>query len=514
MPGIISKYKVGNQFYTNFYIALFIFFNPSALLARGNFFPLQNQVQKDFYFRQFKKNNTKEIIHIKDFGAVGNGKTNCTEAFQKAAEYLQANGGTLIIDPGTYIVGKQRLSGNYQVGSSYFAEPILDFFKAKKPIIISGYKAVLKAADGLKYGSFNPITGEKDSTRKEGNSSDYFASAYIFINAVGCLSISIKGITFDGNSGKLNIGPAFSKEGNQLMATGIRVYNNKEVNIEDCYIHHCALDGIIVAWTGLTETDSIYLHTIKNVKARYNGRQGLSWVGGNNLTVINSEFSSTGKAFNNHVPVVGLPSAGIDIEIENSVIKNGNFINCLVYDNAGYGLSSLGHNTHNINFKKVTFIGTTNHAAVPKSQYFSFDSCTFVGSVSGIFGSANKSKANLFKNCLFTMDKKMSSDGKVFGDYCAFYDGQNVVFNSCVFNAATKRLPVFNKKEIVFINCKFIQNNNENFRAIATFKGTTQFLIKGKGKVDATEATFEGNILYNNKKISDIKNIVTIQYRK
>ena len=491
-----------------FLFFLFLCYFSLYLFANNNSSRLENLIIKDFFFnRQPAVNSEQKIIHIKDFGAVGNGITNCTEAFQKAAAYLQANGGTLVVDPGTYIVGKQRLSGSFEAGSSYFAEPILSFKDVKKPINIRGYKAVLKAADGLKYGSFNPVTGEKDSIRKKSNRTDYYASAYTFINATGCSSVSIKGLTLDGNSVKLEIGPTFGPEGNQLPATGISLYNNKEVNIVDCYIHHCALDAIIVAWTGLTDADPIYPHTIKNVKAKYNGRQGISWVGGNNLTVINSEFSSTGKALNNGVPVAGLPAAGIDIEIENSVIKNGNFINCLVYNNAGYGLSCLGHNTFNINFRKVTFIGTTNDAAFPKSQCFSFDSCTFVGKVVGIHGDKDRSKANIFKNCLFTMDPQKSPNGKVFGNGWGFYDAQNVVFENCVFNAVNKRLPVFNTKELVFINCKFIQNSNENFRTIATFKGTTQFVMKGKGKIDASEGTFEGEVLYNNQKITDIKKI-------
>ena len=465
------------------------------------FFTQASSQANDIYIKNFRPDSAFKVIHIRDFGARGDGITNCTTAFQNAAAFLQKNGGTLIIDPGIYIVGKQRLSGSFGAGSSYFADPILSFKNAQKPIYITGYKATLKAADRLKYGSFNPITGAKDSIRKEGNVSDYYASAYTFISAVGCYSISVKGLTLDGNSGKLIISPAFGKYGNQLPAIGASFNNNKNVDIEDCYIHDCALDAIIIAWSGLKDTDPIYPHNIKNVIARYNGRQGLSWVGGNNLTVINSEFSSTGKALNNGVPVVGLPSAGIDIENENAIIKNGRFINCLVYDNAGYGLSSIGNDTYNINFSKVTFIGTTNDAAFPKSQYFSFDSCIFVGQVVGVFGSTDPGKANYFKNCLFTMDKNKSPDGKVFGDHCAFYDSQNLIFENCEFDGGSGRLPVFNHKEITFINCKFIQNNDENFRAIATFKGTTRFDMTGKGKVDASEGTFEGKILYNGRTI-------------
>lgn len=436
-----------------------------------------------------------KVIHIKDYGAVGDGIANDTKAFQKAAAFLQKNGGTLIIDPGTYIVGKQRLSGSYLAGSSYFEEPILEFKNATKPIIIKGYKAILKAANGLKYGFFNPITGLPDSIRKQGNRSSYYATAYIFVNAVGCKSISVKDLTLDGNSEKLNISSSHDDIGIQLMATGIRMYNNESVDIEDCYIHHCGLDAIIIAWTGLKNTDPIYSHTIKNVIASYNGRQGLSWVGGNNLTVVNSQFSSTGKAVNNNQPVVSKPSAGIDIEVENSIIKNGHFINCYVNDNAGAGIISIGQDTYNINFKNCRFIGTSNSAAYPKSAGFSFDSCTFVGKVERIFGSSDKSKATFFKDCLFTMDKKMSPTGKVFGDRCEFYEAQNVVFDRCRFDADSTALPVFNNKEIVFVNCSFSQDNNTDFNASAIFKGTTHFYIPEKKIIKTEESKFEGEVI-------------------
>lgn len=446
-------------------------------------------------------------IHIVDFGAIGDGKTNSTEAFQKAAAYLQQNGGTLIIDSGTYIVGKQKLSGRYGSGNSWKAVPILNIIGAKRPITIKGEHATLKTADGLKYGSFNPITGRIDEKRTIGNPSDYYASAYIFINAEDCASIKIEDLTMDGNLGNMVISQAFGDMGNQLPAIGIRLSRNRKAIIKNCYIHHCALDAIHISWNGLTGKDPIYPHVIDSVIAKYNGRQGLSWAGGNSLTVSNSEFSSTGKALNAGIPVVAKPAAGIDIEIQNSIIRNGSFINCLVYDNAGYGLSSIGHETYNINFKKVTFIGTTNEAAFPKSQYFSFDSCTFVGRVAGIYGDKDSAKANFFKDCLFTMNKGMSPDGKVFGNNSAFYSADNVIFDHCVFDASEGRLPLFNQKEIEFINCTFIQKSSENFRAIATFKGTTKFIMKGGGKIDDSQATFDGSIFLNGRKVNNLKNI-------
>lgn len=448
---------------------------------------------------KFLKDNT---IHITDFGATGDGITNCTDAFQRASAYLQHNGGKLIIDKGVYIVGKQKFSGVYGAGGSYISEAIFSFRNAKHPIEIIGDNAVLKAAPDLKYGSFNPVTGKKDSLRAKGNLSDYYATGVTFISSYNSVSIKIKGLELDGNSQSLDIGPAFGPEGIQLPAVGISLFNNEYAEVSDCTIHHCALDAIIVAWTGLKDSDPTYPHIIRNVKVSYNGRQGLSWVGGNSLTVSDCEFSSTGKTLNRSIPVVSKPSAGIDIEIEHSIIKNGMFENCLIYDNAGPGLSTIGHDTYNIHFSKCTFIGTTNSAAYPKSQHFSFDSCIFVGRVERIFGSKDKGKAISFTDCLFTLEENKSPNGKVFGDTWEFFEGENVVFDHCTFNAAGNYLPACNQQEIVFKDCDFYQNNDKDFWASATFRGTTHFIMTGKGVIDKRNGKFEGPVYINNKKIN------------
>lgn len=465
------------------------------------------KIKKIFFFKFFVLiigiSNAQKVRHIKEFGAQKNGSFNNTEAFQKASQWLSKNGGTLIIDPGVYLVGRQSLTRNYSAGSAYFDDPILSFSDVQHPIIIKGYGACLRAVSGLKYGSFNPLTGKKDSLRKEGNRSSYYASAFTFINAINCRSVYITGIELDGNCGSLDIGPAFGAEGIQLSATGIRLYGNQNANVVDCNIHHCALDGILIGWPNLKDSAPLYPHFIKNVKSNFNGRQGISWVGGNSLQVVNSDFSFTGQAENNGLKVVSKPSAGIDIEVEESIIKNGLFHGCTIYNNSGPGLSSIGHNTYDIKFVKCKFIGTVNSASYPKSQCFSFDSCLFVGKVERIFGSSDKEKAIVFRHCLFTMDKKHSPNQKVYGEFCEFYEGSNVVFEDCLFDAANKRLPVFSNQEITFINCTFKQNNTSNFKASAYFLGRTNIILKGSGILDKSEAHIIGKCVYNGKNLNN-----------
>ena len=60
---------------------------------------------------------------------------------------------------------------------------------------------------------------------------------------------------------------------------------------------------------------------ITNSKFEYNSRQGLSWVGGNQLYVKNCKFDHTGKSQDLASP----PGAGVDIEAEGGPIRNGVF---------------------------------------------------------------------------------------------------------------------------------------------------------------------------------------------
>lgn len=451
--------------------------------------------------------NDQVVVHIRDFGAKPDGLTNSTEAFEKASRFLSAHGGTLVIDPGTYLVGKQHLSGAYGAGSSYIPDSILRFTGAQKPITILGYHAILKAANGLKYGSFNPVTGVKDSLRSRGNQSDYYASAFTFIGAYRCVSITVKGLTLDGNSSNMDIGPGFGPDGIQLPALGIALNQDQRVLIEDCYIHHCALDGILIAWTGLSDSDPSYPHTLRRVRCEYNGRQGLSWIGGNQLTVTDCDFSSTGKALNHGVPVVSKPSAGIDIENEGSLLRNAYFENCTAFNNAGPGLISIGQPTRNIRFSHCTFIGTTQCAAYPKSPDFHFEDCTFVGRVQRIFGSADSSKATTFRNCLFTLDPKYSPNAQVYGDTWEFYEGTHVLFDHCSFDADHHKLPTFNTPEVTFSDCSFSENSDADFQAAAIFKDTTRFVMKGSGRILTPLSRFRGPVYLNGTLVPRISDL-------
>jgi Endopolygalacturonase len=102
---------------------------------------------------------SKVKIDVKeDCGAKGDGITNDTDAFYKASQLIQQKGGgTLIIPEGTYIVGKQFQEAGQP--RYYITAPIFEV-KSVNGLLIEGNNAILKMADGLRYGSFDNKTGE------------------------------------------------------------------------------------------------------------------------------------------------------------------------------------------------------------------------------------------------------------------------------------------------------------------------------------------------------------------
>ena len=102
---------------------------------------------------------------INFFGAHGDGITNDQEAFQKAADYFNKRGGNgkLIIPTGVYIVGKQQFNSNTTKEAVYQGSDLLAFKNVHDLVIEGGAHTIIKYANGLRYGSFNPVTGLPNS---------------------------------------------------------------------------------------------------------------------------------------------------------------------------------------------------------------------------------------------------------------------------------------------------------------------------------------------------------------
>lgn len=395
----------------------------------------------------------QEVFSVKDFGAVGDGVTNDTDAFAAAATAINAaGGGKLIIPPGTYIVGKQTFAGAVGKGYSYAAANILYFNACTKSVIVEGNGAILKIANGLKFGSFDPITGAiYIPGALPFTNSDYKANIGSVIAATSCTSpIEISNLEIDGNIQNISLGGQWGDTGYQCDAYGLFLYNNSQVTIKNVYTHHNGLDGIIVGYAGVTETTQAYPHTLINVRSEYNARQGLSWVGGNQLTAIGCKFNNTGKS-----TFFSAPAAGVDIEAESSICRNGLFLDCEIANNTGVGMIADTGDSADSTFLRCKIIGATNWSIWPKKPRFSFLDCLIVGSYVNVYQSTTKTEdATRFTRCFFTDENKYSANVYVTSGLLSNSNTQkNVTYQDCTFVSTQTKFGRFD--EALLRNCKF-----------------------------------------------------------
>lgn len=368
-------------------------------------------------------------VNVLDYGADPTGATNSTSAFAAAAAAIQsAGGGTLVIPFGTYIVGSQTFVHNNDW--CYAPADIIAISNCTKPIVIEGNGAILKAADGLKFGSFNPSTGLPYTPGSlPFTDPKYAAGVYKMINLVDNTGpISIRNLELDGNIANAVLGGQWGDQGIQLQYTGIQLIGNNQVNIENVNSHHHGLDGLIIGWPGLTNAVS-RPHTVLNSTFNYNGRQGMSVVGSNLLSCINCDFSFTGK--NGYVATP--PGSGVDLEAEGSIVVNSSFDGCRFYNNTGAGLVTDGGSVAYATFKGCSFIGTTSWSLYGNNPYFSYFGCTIVGACTAIYGDVSvPTRASKFVDCTFAMIESWSPNATIYGSR-QLLDGANVTFVSCGF---------------------------------------------------------------------------------
>ncbi len=405
-----------------------------------------------------------------DCGAVGDGVTNDTEAFQKAARRIEkAGGGTLVIPPGTYVVGKQiHVPGKYPY---YQAEPVFRV-KGVKFLHIQGNKAKLRVAAGLRFGSFDKDTGERfDPPSMPFTDPRYAAQVGHLLHIIESENVTVEDVELDGNVGELIIGGAFGDTGRQLAACGLFFVNCRNVSLKRVHSHHHALDGLMIGWYGLKEEDPPTPHELEDCVFEYNARQGLSWIGGRGLTARRCKFNHTGRALNGGRPFASAPGAGLDIEAEESICRDGYFEECEFINNVGCGMVADSGDGGYSRFVRCLFWGVTNWSAWNAKPGLVFEDCTFHGSIVHAYGSDNPALATRWIRCTFE-DRSWTDGRRPYGNFLAELNGnlRNVTFDSCTFIANHRRSmwcsgEGFRVVDSVFIH-KFAELRDGDYQAI------------------------------------------------
>lgn len=403
-----------------------------------------------------------EVFTPEMFGARGDGVTNDSAAFAQLSDAVNANGGgTVRLRRATYLVGgHNRLRPDPTW--SFPGVRLLDFRNLTRPLVVEGNGATLRCADGLRYGTFNRITGAATKNPMPYVGQGELATPYRYMIAVeDCRGpVTIRDVELDGNLRNLLIGGQYGDTGWQIPAVGLFLRNNRgDEIVRNLHAHHHAQDGIMIDGLDDLALANGVRRRFENVRSEYNGRQGCSLIGGRGCRFVGCKFNHTGKA-----GLVSAPAAGVDIEAEGEKTnRDHSFTNCEFINNSGCGLVADSGDSEGVSFTGCTFIGTTNWSAWPFKPRIRFDKCNFIGAVVKVYGDDDPARANQFHDCIFRDDPKLSPTGEVYMPLRPGYMvdanfGTNALFNRCVFRFTHDGLLPYSWKAI-YRDCRMDQQS-------------------------------------------------------
>jgi hypothetical protein len=229
------------------------------------------------------------VLNVRDYGALGDGVKNDTEAFRKAIAAVPT-GGTVLVPAGRYMLDAVndinwgvRLKSNMklQLQANAKLQVIPNNLDRSYLLWVDGKQNVEIAGDPTSIAAMPELIGDRDTH-------------------LGLTGEWGQGIRIEGSSG--------------VVVSGVRILRFWG-------------DGITV---GSASTDV----TISNVQCRFNRRQGLSIISVTGIDVLNSEFGYTSGT---------KPQAGIDIEPDpGREVRTVRIINCNLRRNMGNGIELNG----------------------------------------------------------------------------------------------------------------------------------------------------------------------------
>ncbi|RYY18503.1 MAG: hypothetical protein EOO36_08000 [Cytophagaceae bacterium] len=383
----------------------------------------------------------------KDFGAVGDGRTDDQPAFEKAAAFFNQRAQTpngagravLRIPPGVYRAGRPGLGG---------LRDLLPLTGCRNLAIVGDDSATteIRYADSLRYGSFDPATHlPYESPLAYFTDGRYATSLGTAIALVRCENVEIANLRLNGNSPRMVVGGHWGDVGIQVGSDGIFVSDSRRIRVRRVAAHHFGRDGIQVLNRLAKRVDDPAQEDIllENSRFDYNGRQGLSITGVNGLRAVNCSFSHTGRVVIAALgrPLYSNPGAGVDVEPEGAYVANVRLESCRLVDNAGQGLVSDRYGEGAPNVKNVVVTncllwGVTNWSAWVRQTGFLFENCRIYGAfITGSYAAAYPTR---FVGCTF--------EDRAYHGQPAY--GQHLLYS----NAEARAMR--------FTNCRFVGTRN------------------------------------------------------
>lgn len=471
---------------------------------------------------------TPTYLNPYNFGAIGDGTQNDFDniAFDAISQYIKASplkGFAVHIPHGEYCV----ISQEFIAGQGYKTTSALDIKfdgMTDKSIIVQCDNAKLKLRDGLRFGLFDPNTGNAVANG-DGYASNYQAHVGWIFSFCNIKKLVITGnVELDGNSSKANIGGRYSSGGFDTWAYGLWVVRVEDIYIENVNSHDHLTDGVYIcgcsydgaAYRGANEPASDrskvdwinpqWHGVINNVTSTRNARQCLSVTGGQNLTFNDCYFD---KAGTDDLPHASMPKTTLDIETDICSVRNLTFNKCFFGD-AAYPVSCgailYGWDIRKVTFNDCKFVNNVSYMTVSVTvPEVTFNDCLLSGSIAYCgFYSAIESERTKYINCTITDNPKYRSSPLNYTMYTT-NNKFNPIFRNCVFDFYNNPLMTWHtdaaavSPRLTFDDCIFNMFSNNSFAEL-TLAGTglvrVRDLRETKSARDFRNDRFDGVLIF------------------
>lgn len=336
-----------------------------------------------------------------DAGAIGDGSSDDATlianhaAAQRISQWvMDAGGGKIIIEYGDYKFGKQDFAGATGLNYAYKMRQMFSIHGCTKPVIIEIQGATFSLVDGIKFGSYNPVSGAPYFPSLPFTNRDYIADAGYFIQAYGNKAVSITGSgDILGNADNAVLGGYWGDTGYQIAGYGIELTGNERHFVSGLInIQNTCLDGILSnPIHGYQDHQTI----IVGVTSEYNCRQGISVTGGQGTFLQSCKLNYTGQG-----AFYSSPGSGCDIESEQpggedpeKGIKRFIANLCEFVGNLNTGMVADSGSSSDILFNMCRFLAVDGYAIWPNKPNMRFLYCNIFGGV------VNTYAGTLFSHC-------------------------------------------------------------------------------------------------------------------